>query len=389
MPTRRTYANLQRNIGLNCFFLLGRPSMRWIFLASLSFAVLAMASGSFAQTASFNCGSAGPSAIGGSAKFLSWNIQELAADKQVYDRPVRTAEEFATLREYRNCLQGDVYALQEVASPKAVALVFPTEDYDICFSGQKNADELGLAPAYDLVAIEGIKPDCFSKGDMLPGEATERAFQYVALAVRRGSGIEIVETRDVPAIGQINPEDGRQTRWGLEAVVERNGQRTRVLVVHLKSGCAAGPITDDLGQDEDCPGLAKQLPHLKAWIDEAAAKPEPFMIIGDFNRRLDLEDPAVLATDMMDVLDGAVTVETTDDLTLSHTPTGKEFKCWPDDFASQRFAIDFFVSDPKASALIVNGSDWKWRYQHDIDLGTPKPQRPSDHCPIQVLVSLP
>jgi endonuclease/exonuclease/phosphatase family metal-dependent hydrolase len=362
--------------------------MRGIVFASFFLTALAAPSASLAQTVPFNCGSPGPVATEDRAKFVSWNIQELAADKQIYDRPLRTAEEFATLREYRNCLQGDVFALQEVASPKAVAQVFPTDDYDICFSGQKNADELGLAPAYDPAAIEGIRPDCFSKGDVLPGEVTDRAFQYVALTVRRGSGIAIVEMRDVPAISQINPEDGRQTRWGLEAVVERNGLRLRLLIVHLKSGCAAGPITDDLGQDEDCPGLAKQLPHLKAWIDKAAAETEPFMIIGDFNRRLDLEDPVVLPTDMMDVLNGATTTSTSDDLALSHTPTAKEFKCWPDDFPSQRFSIDFFVADAKAGALLLKDSDWKWCYQHDIDLGTPKPQRPSDHCPIQVLVAI-
>ncbi len=363
--------------------------MRGLLLCLCFVVALGASSEVRAQTELFACGSLGPAATGGSAKFITWNIQELAADKPIYDRPVRTPEEFAVLREYRQCLQGDVYALQEVASPKAVAEVFPTDNFDICFSGQKNADELGLAPTYDPAAIEGIKPDCFSKGDMLPSEVTDRAFQYVALAVRRESGIAIVEIRDIPAIGQINPEDGRQTRWGLEAVLERNGKRIRVLIVHLKSGCAAGPITDDLGQDEDCPGLAKQLPFLKAWVDQAAAQTEPFMIIGDFNRRLDLEDSAVLPTDMMDSLNGAATVPTNDDLILSHSPAGKEFKCWPDDFASQRFSIDFFVADPSASSLILKDSDWKWRYQHDIDLGTPKLQRPSDHCPVQILVTLP
>src|SRR5690606_23599696 len=126
--------------------------------------------------------------------------------------------------------------------------------------------------------------------------------------------------------------------------------RLRILGVHLKSGCSEGPITNP-SSDEDCPALALQLPYLKAWIVEAAAKPESFAVIGDFNRRLDRESADILDTDMWDLISGAATAGHDDDVLLDHIPKAREFKCWPDDPAVLRFSIDFFVLDARALAL--------------------------------------
>jgi endonuclease/exonuclease/phosphatase family metal-dependent hydrolase len=358
-------------------------SQYWLFMA---FTLFASPHAVSAEHSAPGCGRPGKPPAGDQVKVVSWNISELAIDKQVYDRPIRSETEFADLRNYRDCVGGDVYVLQEIASPKALAQIFPPADYDICFSGQKTADEKGLAPDYPRAALTDISPVCYSSASdvsELPGEITNRAYQYVALAVKRASGISVVSIRDVPEIGQKNPVDGHQTRWGLEAVLGRGNQKLRILVIHLKSRCNEGPISPS-STDEHCPALALQLPHLKQWILEAAEQPEPFTVIGDFNRRLDRENPNVLTTDMWDVITGAATSTTNDDISLTHIPAAKQFKCWPKQPPAQRFPIDFFALDERALALADATSYWKWRYQKDIEAETPAKRQPSDHCPIQL-----
>lgn len=64
------------------------------------------------------------------------------------------------------------------------------------------------------------------------------------------------------------------------------------------------------------PGVRTLLPHLKEWIFQARQAGGPFMIIGDFNRRLDVESPDVKPTDMWDVITGASTSSAADDVRL-------------------------------------------------------------------------
>jgi hypothetical protein len=96
------------------------------------------------------------------------------------------------------------------------------------------------------------------------------------------------------------------------------------------------------------------------------------MIVGDFNRRLDVESPDVKPTDMWDVITGASTSSAADDVRLAHVPVNKEFKCWPRQPSNERFAIDFFVLNEPAQAIADAKSYWKWRYGRDIEDGTPR-----------------
>jgi endonuclease/exonuclease/phosphatase family metal-dependent hydrolase len=51
--------------------------------------------------------------------------------------------------------------------------------------------------------------------------------------------------------------------------------------VHLKSGCVDNATTSSA-----CTTLLAQVPVLEGWIDTAAQAPMPFIVLGDFNRRL-------------------------------------------------------------------------------------------------------
>jgi hypothetical protein len=210
----------------------------------------------------------------------------------------------------------------------------------------------------------------------------------VALAIKRSSGIKLEKIADVVDLGPEDPIERRQTRWGLDATIERNGNRLRLLIVHMKSRCVTEPIQEPSPSDH-CPALARQLPHLKAWVAQAKAAGGAFIVLGDFNRNLDHESPAVLSTDMWDVITGATTPTDDDDVKLVHVPTDKEFKCWPaqPDFESR--PIDFFVLNEGAAALVDASSYWKWRYAQHIADDVFWRDGPSDHCPIQLNLRFP
>lgn len=357
----------------------------------LAFAFIAgLSSGVAAQDTT--CGAKGPVPKPGEIKLVSWNIAELASAVQVYDRAIRTEDEFGDLGGYRACHDGDIYALQEIASLRALGRVFPPSEYILCISGQSLADERGLAPDYPRNQLWGIEPECVTDAtaavSTLPGERTTPARQYVALAVKRSSGITLTDKKDVVDLGPRDPVTNQSTRWGLDVIITKGGVPLRLLVVHMKSRCNEAPVEEPSSND-NCPALSRQLPHLKKWIFEAAQGDPPAIVVGDFNRRFDRESVDVKPTDMWDIITGASTTATTDDVRLSHVPKNKEFKCWPTEPASQRFSIDFFVLTPKAQAIADPVSYWKWRYGKDIEENTPRSRWPSDHCPIQLNLKLP
>lgn len=59
-----------------------------------------------------------------------WNIQEPASSIKVYDRPIRSGDDFKELRVYRG------------------------------ISGQAMADQRGLSPSYAENQLSGISPQC-------------------------------------------------------------------------------------------------------------------------------------------------------------------------------------------------------------------------------------
>jgi endonuclease/exonuclease/phosphatase family metal-dependent hydrolase len=74
--------------------------------------------------------------------------------------------------------------------------------------------------------------------------------------------------------------DGR-LRYGTRIDVTHNGQTFQLKSVHLKSGCF-----DNATTSSDCAMLMAQVPVLEGCIDAAAQGTMPFIVLGDFNRRL-------------------------------------------------------------------------------------------------------
>jgi 5'-nucleotidase (lipoprotein e(P4) family) len=155
--------------------------------------------------------------------------------------PPRTAADYAALRQYAAKLAADIVALQEVDGPDAAELVFP--GYDYCFSTRAHTQKNGFA------IRRGLPHRC------------EPEYQPLSIgnAVRRGVVVTFFP-------GTAN--------------------EFRLMSVHLKSGCPAGPLT---AEGRNCALLTQQVAPLKAWIEGEASAGHRFGLLGDFNRRFTLE----------------------------------------------------------------------------------------------------
>jgi 5'-nucleotidase (lipoprotein e(P4) family) len=156
-------------------------------------------------------------------------------------RAPRTEADFAVLRKYAAQLAADIVALQEVDGPDAAELVFP--GYEFCFSTRAHTQKNGFAIRH------GLPHRC------------EPEYEPLSLdnAVRRGVVVTFFP--------------GTQNEF-------------RLMSVHLKSGCPAGPLTTE---GRNCDLLSRQVEPLKAWIEAEAKAGHRFGLLGDFNRRFTLE----------------------------------------------------------------------------------------------------
>jgi 5'-nucleotidase (lipoprotein e(P4) family) len=156
-------------------------------------------------------------------------------------REPRTPGDYTSLRNYATQLKADIVALQEVDGPDAAAQVFP--GYDYCFSSRGHTQKNGFA------IRRGLPFRCEPEYDALSLDN----------AVRRG----VVATFFPGTVNEF-----------------------RLMSVHLKSGCPAGPLT---AEGRNCELLSRQVAPLEAWIDAEAAAGRRFGVLGDFNRRFTVE----------------------------------------------------------------------------------------------------
>lgn len=134
-------------------------------------------------------------------------------------------------------------------------------------------------------------------------DATHDGFQTVAFAWDRSLSPE-------PAVCSVehglavsdNPGDpeARKVRPGLALELQWPGRRLSFLNVHLKSSCAnivptsafQARLLDDPAPA--CQVLNRQVAPLERWLDSVAQRSPEFVLLGDFNRRIDEEEKAAI-----------------------------------------------------------------------------------------------
>jgi 5'-nucleotidase (lipoprotein e(P4) family) len=156
----------------------------------------------------------------------------------------RTQADFDALTRVAERTHADVIAVQEVDGPEAGARVFRQGWKLDCFVSRAHPQKVGFA------IREGIPYRCNPEFAALDIDKASRA------------GADITLFPDTP-------------------------QAIRLLSVHLKSGCFQGPLTST--SNTTCAKLRAQVPVLEQWVDARATEGVAYAILGDFNRRLELD----------------------------------------------------------------------------------------------------
>lgn len=263
----------------------------------------------------------------GELKVATWNLEWLtlrqAGDPVLPENVVpKGPADWAVLRGYALALDADVVAMQEVDGPEAAARVFPRERYSIVMTG------------------DGV-------------------VQRVGFAIRRGIAFE--RNADLVAL-DIDPEARFRLRSGADVTLVLPGGRLRLLNVHLKSGCHSARI----GGSRACETLRQQVPALRGWIAQRVAEGVPFLMMGDFNRRMDHRD------EMLAALNASAP--------LARATEGRATPCW----GGNSF-IDHILAGGAARGWMRSESLKVMVYRE----GAEAKGRLSDHCPVSVMVGVP
>jgi endonuclease/exonuclease/phosphatase family metal-dependent hydrolase len=202
-----------------------------------------------------------------------------AVDLAALRKPESYAEKLAGLRATVQALierdKVRVIAFQEVKSAEAAQEVLgPFADrFEVCAAQHNSFQTLVFAWDKSLSDVKGV---CST---------------HAALAVL-----------DPPT----DPAAFRRVRPGLALQLSVNGAPVTFMNVHLKAACAsvtssnprfpARLLTDPV---EACEVFNRQVPLLEDWIETVAARSPRFVILGDFNRRIDEEQALALVKDQV------------------------------------------------------------------------------------------
>ncbi len=261
-------------------------------------------------------------AIAEEIRLATWNIENLRDPGVASNK--RKERDFKRLARYATEMDADIVALQEIESEAALEKIFDPSVHAFYMS-------------------------------------TRNDTQRVALVVRNTVAVtHYAELSEFDTTGGV--------RHAVEMEITLGQQPIRLLAVHLKSFCFTGTLpAPDLGGNH-CEKLATQIPLLEQWIDTTASDEVPFVVLGDFNRRLNLPNDAVWAE-----LDDA----DPQNLVLHRASEGQLSRCWDGEYPEY---IDHFVYNSQALALIEPASLKQIVYTEDVSLKSSL----SDHCPLTI-----
>ena len=261
---------------------------------------------------------------------LEWLTNRRAGDPALPEdvRPKRP-EDLDALRRYALTLDADVIAFQEVDGPEIAARIFPPERYAI------------VTTADDVV-------------------------QRVGFAIRRG--IPVRHNPDLTGLDVI-PGAVHRLRSGADITLDLPGGTLRLLAVHLKTGCNHDRLSGARGMNasRSCETLRRQIAPLQGWIAQRRAEGVPFVLLGDFNRRMDGPDDLLAALTMTGP--------------LARATEGRGSPCW----GGNSF-IDHILAGGAARGWMMPDSLRVMVYRETSEAAK---EQLSDHCPVSVRFRLP
>lgn len=268
-------------------------------------------------------------------KLATWNLEWLTArpagDPSLpSDAGPKRPDDIARLRRYAEILAADVISFQEVDGPAMAAAIFPPDRYAIHITADRVVQRNGLAISHAIPFT--ANPDL--------------------------TGLDPYPNARYPL------------RSGADVTLHLPEGPLRILSVHLKTGCWEAPLTDTTGSSAEraaCATLGTQLAVLQGWIAARRAEGVPFLLMGDFNRRMEPPDPFWAGL--------------TRAAPLRRATAGHSSPCW----GGERF-IDHLIAGGPAIAwmepdslrvLVYRETDPAWK------------ERLSDHCPVSIRLHVP
>lgn len=184
----------------------------------------------------------------------TWNIEHLAAQNNQGCKG-RENSDYAALSAYKNKVDADIYALQEVGSVAAVQRVFNPSQWQVFISDRADS------PSYTC-----------------RGSEQSSTQQKVAYAVKKTITVNNVTHLDALSAPQFG------LRNALQLDIEHAGKSLALINFHLKSGCF---VDDYLNSDrKSCGVLAQQAEILKNMLKQQQKSQPNLVLLGDFNHRL-------------------------------------------------------------------------------------------------------
>lgn len=230
----------------------------------------------------------------------------------------RSSADYAALVGYAQQLNADVVALQEVEDQDSAARVLT--GYRFCMTASSAPQNVGFAIRRGLAYR--CEPD------------------YLPLAL-----------------------DGRLRRGAVLTLFPGTPRETRLMAVHLKSGCARERRKPNVAA---CSQWQQQLPLLTQWVSAQTGR---YAVLGDFNRELAAGDPQGLLNTLHRAAGGA--------LADAAGSTGFT-NCWPGQ--ANASGIDHILLGGGLQTVMVAGSYQRLTYR-SADV---RRYRLSDHCPVSV-----
>lgn len=206
--------------------------------------------------------------------------------------------------------------------------------------------------AIDVIAFQEVRSEAAIK-DILGSHAADfetcvaqhTAFQTVGFAWRRSISSKPGMCKAEPGLAiKEDPKAAAPLRFlrpGLALSLTIGKDTVTLMNVHLKSGCAnlidspsfkGNELTDERAA---CRVLNRQVAPLESWVDTVATASPLFVLLGDFNRRLDEEAAQIVAAK---------------DVRKDHTDPSSPNRTGPDGEVSSRFLWQE-LSDGTPSAL--------------------------------------
>lgn len=266
-------------------------------------------------------------------RIATWNIENLHAvnGESTYlaggNRPPsvkRQDVDYERIKCYIRSFDPDILAVQEIDGVEALQRIVDTDVYNLHMSSRRTS----------------------LNGDQNTG------FIY-----KKGLSVQVR-----PDYTELDIHGNQSLRYGTRIDVTVNGKTIKMMSVHMKSGCF-----DDARSGNSCETLMQQIGVLEAWIDKAADDEEPFIILGDFNRRFNKPGDTVWAE-----IDDGVPIHA--DLTT--VTYGQSINCRDNRYPDY---IDHIVFDNRAIEWVDLSSFQNVNYDYSTSSDWDKI---SDHCPV-------